>query len=82
MVDGERAGCVQLLLEDLLEGGDEAGLAFRLIGVGGWVGGWVGGLGRGERGGWNEVLDSMGWWVGGWVTCRMSMVRSEARHMV
>ena len=33
-------------------------------------GGWVGGLGRGERGGSNEVLDSYGWvggWVGGWM---------------
>ena len=24
--------------------------------VGGWVGGWVGWLGRGGRGGWNELL--------------------------
>ena len=34
-----------------------------------WVGGWVGLEGKGERGGSNEVLDSMGWvggWVGGW----------------
>ena len=30
------------------------------VAVGGWVGGWmnrwVGGFGRGERGGWNELL--------------------------
>ena len=31
------------------------------------VGGWVGGLGRGERGGLNEVLDLYGWWMGRWV---------------
>ena len=30
--------------------------------LGGWVGGWVG---RGERGGSNEVLGVYGW-VGGW----------------
>ena len=30
------------------------------------VGGWVGGCGRGDQGGWNELLDFHGW-VGGWV---------------
>ena len=32
--------------------------------VGGWVGG-LGGLGRGERGGSNELLWVVGGWVGG-----------------
>ena len=31
-----------------------------------WVGG-LGGLGRGERGGWNELLWVLYGWVGGWV---------------
>ena len=31
----------------------------------GWVGGWVGGWGRGDQGGWNEVLWVAGGWVGG-----------------
>ena len=29
------------------------------------VGGWVGGLGRGRKGGWNELLWVVGGWVGG-----------------
>ena len=37
------------------------------LGLGGWVGGWVGGLGRGGRGGSNEVLWAWIGWVGGWV---------------
>ena len=40
--------------------------------VGGWVGAWVGGLlGRGDRGGSNEVLYVSYGWVGGWVGARV-----------
>ena len=34
--------------------------------LGVWVGGRVGGLGRGRRGGWNEVLQARG--LGGYIS--------------
>ena len=52
--------------------GAEVAVGVRGVGVnalGRWVGGWVGGwvVGRGERGGSNEVLNAWIGWVGGWV---------------
>ena len=56
--------------------GDDVPVAHAVVKValGGWVGGWVGGLGRGDRGGSNEVLYVLYGWVGGWVSSYLSVV--------